>query len=414
MSSTSSSSGRPTDFRRRHRQAHHESAHADDASFQAVPDHLSGVPRGKALLIERDAQLAGMLDAIRAAGVFAFDTEFIGESSYRPQLCVLQVATSDTIWLVDPIAGVDCMPIFELICDPSIAKTVHAGEQDLEQVHRATGKLPANVLDTQIVSGFAALGYPVALAKLALELAGVMMHKGFTFTDWTQRPLSASQLRYAADDVRYLPMLRRELDATLDSLGRSAWARRECDERIARLAETSRAEHQWKRVRGANTLDGRGVNILKRLVSWRDASARTADLPVRTFLKDEVLIDLSRKPPSAIDRMSNIKHLPRPVIEQHGRAILDAIQQGKADPIDRLDDETPEPRLSEKFRIDTIWSALQLHCQQAGIDPALVTSRQEVGDFVRQTDPARRDEHRLLQGWRREAAGLKLVELVRP
>jgi ribonuclease D len=244
-----------------------------------------------------------------------------------------------------------------------------------------------------------------------LELTGVMMHKGFTFTDWTQRPLSASQLRYAADDVRYLPMIRSVLDERLESLGRSGWARRECEERIARLVDTSDPANQWKRVRGSTSLDGRGVAVLKRLVAWRDGAARAADLPVRTFLRDEVLIDLCRKPPATVDRLSQIRHLPRPVAEQHGEVILDAIRRGRADPVEQVDDEAPEMRLSEKFRIDTLWSALQLHCQQAGIDPALVTSRQEVGEFIRMTDSARRDEHRLLKGWRREASGLKLLEL---
>src|SRR5204863_1978024 len=113
-------------------------------------------------------------------------------------------------------------------CDPSVEKIVHAGAQDVEPVIRNIGKEPANLFDTQIAAGLAQMAYPIALAKLVLELTGAKLGKGLTFTHWDQRPLSDMQLRYAADDVRYLPAVRDAIVKNLESLGHLNWAREEC------------------------------------------------------------------------------------------------------------------------------------------------------------------------------------------
>ena len=128
--------------------------------------------------------------------------------------------------LIDPLAGIDLRPFWELLCDPSVEKIVHAGQQDIEPVVRHLGRAPANIFDTQIAAGLAGLPYPVSLSKLVNELAGAKLGKGLTFTHWDQRPLSAMQLRYAADDVRYLPRVHvRARPTSRKSSGHAEWAR---------------------------------------------------------------------------------------------------------------------------------------------------------------------------------------------
>jgi len=401
-----------TNWRSRHRQAAHNAAHEDSHSRPAlkIPE-LPGLFRGEAELIDDPKQIAPVIDAIRAAKVFAFDTEFIGESSYRPQTCLLQLATHDALWLIDPIAGVDVTPFFELVVDPSLRTIVHAGEQDLEQVWRITGKIPANVFDAQIAAGFASMSYPASLAKLVQETTGVKLNKGFTFTDWTARPLSGSQLRYAADDVRYLLLVVKKLDEMLASRERTTWAQEECDERCKRLAFAFDPETAWERVRGSAGLDPRGVNILKQLVAWRDLSARAADVPPRTLVKDECLIDLARSPAKNIDRLRMIKHLPRPIIDTQGEDILDAIVRGLAQPVEKsAKNEVDEPTLADKFRWDSLWTKTQLMCYELGLDPAMVTSRQEIVELDRSSESD--EPSRLMTGWRREAVGEKVERLL--
>jgi ribonuclease D len=395
-------------WRSRLRKASHDAAHHPEAESgsEAVPD-LPGVFRGRATLVSDENQMKQMLDALLSAGTFAFDTEFIGEASYRPQTCLVQIATSDAVWLVDPIAGFDIEPVFRLVADPAIRTLVHAGEQDLDQVYRLTGIIPENVFDTQIAAGFASMSYPASLAKLVLELSGVKLHKGFTFTDWTQRPLSAAQLRYAADDVRYLPFVACRLDEQLRESRRDDWVNEECQSRCDALRDASDPNLAWRRVRGVGNLEGRGVNVLKELVLWRDAAAREADVPPRTMVKDECLIDLAKRPPKTVDQLRNVKHLPRPVIEEHAGAIMEAAKRGMSVPVERAkDDEAEEQGLSDKFRIDAIWAKIQSACFSLGLDPAVVGSRQDAGDLLRMHDAGRPiNDNALLVGWRSRAVG---------
>src|SRR5947208_4519904 len=144
--------------------------------------------------------------------------------TYHPKLCVIQVASAQRVALIDPLVDLDLAPFWELIADPSLEKIVHAGAQDIEPVMRHISKPCANIFDTQIAAGFAGMAYPVALSKLVQELIGVKLGKGLTFTHWDQRPLSAMQLRYAADDVRYLPALREANGKSFDAPGLAQWA----------------------------------------------------------------------------------------------------------------------------------------------------------------------------------------------
>lgn len=398
-----------SDYRRRHRRQQHEQAHADpsDAGPDAPHTTLANVFAGKPELIQTQAGVDACIERLRSAGTFAYDTEFIGEMSYRPQVCLIQVATDDYVGLIDPLADVELDAFWGLLADPSLKKLVHAGEQDLEHVWRAIGQPPANVIDTQIAAGFVGLGYPASLAKLVLEFADVKLHKGFTFTDWTIRPLSGSQLKYAADDVRYLLAITREIEARLAKLDRLEWANAECAARCIDGKPGFNPETAWRKVRGGGSLDGRTVNVLKLLVAWREACAETADVPARTYLKDEVLVDLCRSRPKSLDKLSNIRHLPRPVVEQAGRDILEMVERGLAMPPAQLDnDGAGEPRLSERFELDSVWSLVQTICVGRSLDPQLVTSRQDATDVYRKLRDGRDvTGEPLLEGWRAAALG---------
>ena len=159
---------------------------------------------------------------------------------------------SQRVSLIDPLAEIDLSNFWELICDPSIQKIVHAGSQDVEPVVRHIGKEPANLFDTQIAAGFAGLSYPIALSRLVMEICGAKLGKGATFTHWDQRPLSAMQLRYAADDVRYLPAVHDAISRKLEALGHVDWNREECDamcdasQYVFNLATSNLSQGTWE------------------------------------------------------------------------------------------------------------------------------------------------------------------------
>ena len=415
------SKGRFHHARAAHRARAHESAHAEEgngdasaAQAPAGPAHPL-VPAGPASLVTTDEQLEELIAHLRAAGSFAYDSEFIGEMTYFPNLCLIQVSTAERVALVDPLAGVELRPFWELIADESVEKVVHAGQQDIEPVWRHIGREARNVFDTQVASGFVALPYPLSLSKLVGELTGAKLGKGLTFSHWDQRPLSAMQLRYAADDVRYLPLARRELGRRLEASGRTAWAAEECAAMCDPVLYRFDPETSFLRVRGATSLQAKNLAVLRELTVWRDAAARAEDVPPRTFLRDEILIDMSRSPIKSLDRLERVKGLPRPVEKEHGGTIVEVTLRALSGPVPKYPfgrDEEPTP--ADRFRSDALWAAAQTICAGRSVDTAVVTSRQECGEFYR-TLASGGDVSglRLMKGWRREALGQPLVDFFR-
>lgn len=396
-----------------YRSRSHQSAHDEPHAAHAPPPQHPLIPRGEADMVDTAAELEALVTRLRAARRFAYDSEFIGELTYIPKLCLIQCACAQRVSLIDPLASLDLTPFWDLLCDPAVEKIVHAGSQDLEPVFRHTKRVPANVFDTQIAAGFIGLSYPASLSKLVREFTGVQLGKGLTFTHWDQRPLSAMQLRYAADDVRYLIAARQEIGQRLEALGHTAWAAAECQTLCDPSLYQFDPDHQYRRVRGATSLNPVGLAILRELVIWRDAAARAHNIPPRAFLKDEIVLDLARNPIKSVDKLAKIKGLPRPVELAHGGEIVAAIARGAAVPHAKLPstkqrEETP----AEKFRADSLWTATEALCFGRGIDPNLVASRAEIGQLYRHLTAAEKAaDVRLLSGWRREAVGEALLAM---
>jgi ribonuclease D len=404
---------KPMYSRSMHRARSHESAHADDSLPETkIPQHPL-IPRNAADLVATQDGLASLIAELRAAGRFAYDSEFIGELTYRPKLCLIQVSSAQRVSLIDPLVELDLSSFWELICDPTIEKIVHAGAQDVEPVVRHIGKSPANLFDTQIAAGFAGLSYPIALSRLVMEICGAKLGKGATFTHWDQRPLSAMQLRYAADDVRYLPAIHDAISKKLEARGHVDWNREECDAMCDASQYVFDPNSQYLRVRGASSLTAQGLAILRELTIWRDNSAREEDLPPRSLLKDEILLEMSRNPVRTRDKFKRVRGLPRPVEDRHGDAIIEATLRALALPPAQMPQQHHyEPSPSERFRAESVWAAAQAICTGQGIDPALATNRGEIVEFDRKL--ARKqpiEEHHVMQGWRRAALGQPLVDL---
>jgi ribonuclease D len=372
------------------------------------------IPSGEARMVDTQPAFEELIAHLRAVGTFAYDSEFIGELTYLPKLCLIQVATSERVALVAPLAELDLTAFWELLADESVQKIVHAGEQDVEPVRRHIGRACAKVFDTQIAAGFIGMAYPVALLKLVHEIVGIKLGKGLTFTHWDQRPLTPMQLRYAADDVRFLPALFEQISERLEATGHRAWA----EDEFAALCEVRlydfNPEQYYLRVRGAPTLSGQQLAVLRELTIWRDATARAHDVPPRAFLKDEVLLELCRNPVKDAEKLNRVRGLPRPVEATHGAELVAAIGKGLATPPAHVPAIRPEPTPSERFGADALWAAAQCLCIGQQVDPNLVVSRQQIGDFYRYlTRGGKEPNLPLLSGWRKEAAGDPLRRMVK-
>jgi ribonuclease D len=358
--------------------------------------------------------LTALISELRAAGQFAYDSEFIGELTYHPKLCLLQVASAARVSLIDPLAELDLSAFWELLCDPSVEKIVHAGAQDIEPVVRHIGKEPANLFDTQITAGMAQIAYPIALSKLVMEITGARLGKGLTFTHWDQRPLSAMQLRYAADDVRYLPAVRDAIGKRLDRLGHTEWARQEC----AAMCDASQyvfdPQSAYLRIRGASGLPPQGLAILRELTIWRDQAARQEDVPPRAMLRDDILLDMARNPVKSVEKLNRVRGLPRPIESEHGQALVDATLRALSLPRTAMPEtKNYEPSPTERFGAESLWAAAQAICAAQGIDPALATTHSEIADLHRRLRKNEStDDLHVMQTWRADALGKPLLQLV--
>lgn len=405
---------RPT--RPQHRSKSHHQAHTEEDSGDFDPTQANPlIYRDEANLVTTPDGLAELLAQLRAAASFAYDSEFIGELTYLPKLCLIQVATTTQVSLIDPIAPIDLTPFWELVADPSVEKITHAGQQDLEPVMRHLDRPGQNVFDTQISAGFVGMAYPVSLSKLVREIVGARLGKGLTFTHWDQRPLSAQQLKYAANDVRFLPAIRVELGQRLEKLGHTAWAAEECVAQCDVGLYRFDPETAYFKVRGSGSLQPQGLAVLKQLVLWRDGAAQQHDVPPRAFLKDEILVDMSREPIKTVEKLARVRGLPRPVEHAHGADIVEATKRGLATPVDdmpqgRTIEETP----TDKQRADALWAVAQCLCIGRKIDPDLVAGRQEIGRLYRQILAGEEPQDlKMLNGWRKEAVTNTLLNLIK-
>ena len=366
-------------------------------------------------LVTTDKGLLDLVDSLRAAGSFAFDTEFIGEQNFFPIFCLLQVATVDTATLIDPLAGVNLLPLWELVADPAVETLVHAGLQDLEPVERLTGKPPAAVYDTQIAAGFAGLDYPCSLRKLTDALTDADLGADHKFTDWRKRPLTPDKAEYAANDVRYLALLKGRIDEEAARLGHSMKVLEENRRLCVPGAFVSDPLSGRLKAQGTRGISRKTRAVLDALLLWRQAESMRNDVPVRMFLADQVLVDLALDPPADAEALRARRGVPRPVKEHYAEEIPRVCREAAEAPPPPRAKRNPPPTEADKARLDALWPKVRAFAEDAGISPSLLLNKKELTALV-YADQAGGPppESRLRRGWRARFLEPVLGDLVRP
>ena len=361
------------------------------------------------LLITDEPALLAAIEKMAAADFLALDTEFVRESTYFPKLCLVQVATVDQIWILDPLALPNLHIFWRFLLDYDKPLVLHSAEQDLELIFQSCGKLPRNLFDTQMAAALLGLGEQIGYAALVQKLCGVELDKTHSRTDWTQRPLSDEQIHYAADDVRYLREIYPKLRTMLAEQGREDWLA----EDFRALSDPTRFitadDEQWKRVKHHQQLKGKQLAILQDLAAWREATARKQNLPRRWILPDELLVDLARIAPTSRGQLDRLRGWPKNAQNRYGDVLLELIQKSAQRP--RSD--WPVLRIPSRASQDeeTILALLQAvikHCaatQNIAVN-TLANSSELLALLRGQQDLA------ILHGWRRRIAGETLLSVL--
>jgi ribonuclease D len=370
-------------------------------------------------LLTTTDELSDVVERARAAGIIGIDTEFMRERTYRARLCLVQISVGDDVFLIDPLSGVDLGPVAQLIADASVEKILHAGRQDLELFFEAFAITPQRIFDVQIAAGFAGYGASLPYGVLVRSVLGKSVEKGEAYSDWCRRPLTGAQLKYAADDVRFLIPAAQELQARLVELGRLEWA----GEEMAALESTDTFEMDpaaaWRRVSGKGGLSSRQLGVLKELAHWREKTAARRDLPRGWVVKDATLVEIARRQPKSVNQMGSIRGLNRKEAERSGPEIIGAIERGRG--VEPAPEPQAPPRqvlVRARMMSGIADAVVRARCEQAGIATELVSTRSELESLLANVlsgtnESDLEERHRLVRGWRRELAGDAVLALAR-
>lgn len=365
-------------------------------------EHLTGTDDARAFA--EDARREGRL---------ALDTEFVWERTYSPVPCLLQLATAERLAVLDPLAeGADVAPIAELVGDPGVQLVMHAPAGDLLLFATRYGVRASNVFDTQLAAGFVGHGISMAYDRLVERVLSVTLAHNETFSDWSRRPLTETQIAYAADDVRYLFGVADALVARLDEMGRREWAEDEIERRYGAGAIIEPdPQRAYLKVARRGRLSGRQLSALRAVAAWREEEARTRDLPPGWVLKDPSVVEVARRNPPDAAALGKLRGLGN-VSGAAAQRLLDALERAAGEEPPAAARELP-PGLARRVAASSALGAVlvRARCEGARIAPELVATRAEIESFV-EAIAAGLDEHALLSGWRRELVGEELRELV--
>jgi ribonuclease D len=364
-------------------------------------------------LVTSATQLQKLCDDLAAADMIAFDTEFVSEHTYRSQLCLVQVATSKQLAVVDPLAVHDLTPFWEVLARPGHETIVHAGREELGFSLSAVNCFPAGLIDVQIAAGLVSAEYPAGYGALLSRLLNVTAHKGETRTDWRRRPLSRQQLDYALDDVRYLIPLRDRLHLRLAKLNRLAWLDDEMNAFQEEVA-ASRMRERWRRVSGLSGLSTRSLAIARELWRWREAEAERKDIPARRVLRDDLLVELARRRVADPRQIRAVRGMERSDLA----AYLPEVAQRIKDALDLPPGDLPK---SERHEVPNqinvlgqfLSTALTSLCRSLDLAGALVGTASDVRDLVAYRLGFINGEPPILaRGWRADVIGTLIEDLL--
>lgn len=350
------------------------------------------------------ADVAALCRRLHAAPYVAIDTEFMRERTFWPKLCLVQVASAEEAWAIDPLAdGMDLAPLYALLDDPQVLKVFHAARQDIEIFFHQTGRLPHPIFDTQVAAMVCGFGESVSYETLAARLAKATVDKSSRFTDWSHRPLTEKQIAYALSDVTHLRKIYEKLAAKLQATGRSSWVESEMDVLTSPATYRIEPANAWRRLKPRSS-HPRFLNVLQAVAAWRESEAQGRDLPRGRVLKDEALLEIAAHPPADALQLSRIRMVGTGFAEgKLGPSLLAAVQTGLAQPASAAPTLERPDALPNGLGplIELLRVLLKMKCDEHDVAQKLVATSSDL-ERVAADDAA---DVPALQGWRREIFG---------
>ena len=362
-------------------------------------------------VIATTSELAAACARLARHPVITVDTEFLRETTYYPLLCVVQMASPEEAVVVDALApGIDLKPFFELMSNEKVLKVFHAARQDIEIVWHLAGILPHPIFDTQVAAMVLGYGDSIAYDQLVQRITGHRPDKTHRFTDWSRRPLSKEQLHYAVSDVTHLRDVFTTLDADLTKRGRNDWVSIEMDILTSPQTYDFHPERAWVRLK-TRVRKPKELAVLMEVAAWREQEAQSRDVPRGRVLKDEAVGDIATLAPTTLDKLGQLRSLPKGFERSKwGGDIIAAVQRGLARDLATLPKlEKPRNNSNGAAIVELLKVLLRMTAERYGVASKVIATVDDLEEIAADDEA----EVAALQGWRRELFGEAALALKR-
>jgi ribonuclease D len=366
--------------------------------------------------ISSSAELVDFCRRLQRADRIGIDTEFVSEDTYRPELCLVQVATQETLAVIDPYRAGDMTRFWETIADGTHSTIVHAAREEVSFALTACGRPPANLFDTQLAAGFCSAEYPSSYGSVVTKFLSARPGKGEQRTDWRRRPLTEEQINYALEDVRYLLPLYEALGRKLQKLDRLEWLGEETERWLADILD-ARDKPRWRRVSGLGNLSSRSLAIVRELWMWRRSEAERRDVPPRRVLRDDLLVEIAKRKSDSIEKIRAVRGMHHGLKQEGFAQIAACVRRGLEAPLDDIERPSQEAMPSQLNLLGQFLSpALSSICRNASVATSLAGTATDVRDLIAyRLGFAGADNGKpplLATGWRAELVGHLIEELL--
>jgi ribonuclease D len=352
-------------------------------------------------LADNPDSLAPAFDRLDLAGV---DTEFMREKTYFSELCLVQVASKDHIYIADPLTDGDMTQFWGTLLDTPWV--LHAGRQDIEVVYQTAGRMPKQVFDTQVAAALLGLPPQMGYASLVHELFGIELDKTHTRADWSRRPLTDALLHYAAEDVEHLLPAFEQLAEQLDGKGRLGWAREDSALLLDPALYDTHPELAVDRLKGARNLRGKRRAAAARLAAWRESEALRANRPRQWIARDNLLIDIAHRLPSTTAELGRIEGIPAGLVRRSGKRIIRELAASRSDGSGYSRPRAPDE--AQKSLLKLMQKRVAECAGDLGLAAETIASKRDLSAVIISGER----NPRLMTGWRRELIGEELLNLM--
>ncbi len=360
-------------------------------------------------LITTTDQLAAACERLAKHPVITVDTEFLRETTYYPLLCVVQMASADDAVVVDTLAeGIDLAPFFALMNNEAVLKVFHAARQDIEIMVHRNGVVPHPIFDTQVAAMVLGYGDSIAYDALVERVTGHRPDKTHRFTDWSRRPLTEEQLHYAVSDVTHLRDVFAKLDADLKKRNRSDWVSEEMKILTSPKTYDFHPERAWERLK-TRVRKPKELAVLMEVAAWREQEAQSRDVPRSRVLKDDAVGDIATHAPTSLDKLANLRSLPKGFERSKwGSDILAAIQRGiDRDPNTLPKIDKPRGNGNGAATVELLKVLLRMTSERHAVASKVIATVDDL-EQIAINDNA---DVGALQGWRHELFGKDALAL---